>query len=768
MVHAQFIRSPYAHARIVDIDASAARGKVLLTATGDDIANNTSPRFDLFVPDLATKVDDYCLAYKKAVYSGQPVAVVVAESKYAAVDAAESIKVEYEPLEPITDPLISMRPETRSIHERVGSNLGFRKVFNYGDVESSFNSADYIVKERLRWHRFSSTPIECFGVIADYDKRHDTLTIISNNQRPAQCQTYVARALRMDGEKIRTITPDIGGAFGIKADNYGYITTISYLSRQLGRPVKFVETRTEHMLAGTHGNDITCDAEMAVKKNGKILGLRLKLIHDVGAFLRREPLGALNMITKQGTSVYRIDTLQADVNCVFTNKSTVASNRSYGKMQQCWIIERMIDKAARLLHIDPTEMRLLNLIDSPKQAYVTVTGSILDGGDYPYALRKVLELLDYEQWKRQQAEMRKKGKYIGIGVGFGVDANPSNFAIARLIDPVKMKMSGDSEAATIKIAPNGKIVVATGSVPQGQGHETTISQVVADELAVTPDDVYVLPGFDSSTHPFTPFSGTYASRFSVMSLGAIKGATKKIRDKVLDIASSQLEVSKDDLELDNAQITVKGTNKSISLKQVAATAWGDLALLPKGMEPGVQATFVYSPEYALPAKNGTVNLSLTYLYSVHAAVVEIDGETGELHVLKYAAVSDPGHQINPLIVEGQLQGYYAHQVGATLLEKFVYDENGQLLTSNFADYAVPTAVEIPDHESFTLENPSLFSAYGTRGCGEGGGSPISALTSAIENALEPLGISINSSHVTNQDIFRLMSDSRRNSKKPSS
>lgn len=740
MVYASIVRSPYAHAEIVSINTSRAE-KVpgfLKAFTCEEIVEETYPLGEnSWLGHPADKIRDYIVASGKARYQGEPVAVVVGENMGVAKDAAELVDVEYRPLKPLVEPEEAMEDKVNLIHSEMGSNIAWHRLFKFGDVDEAFSEADEIIKGRFHFHRFTSAPLETTGVVASYDKNTDTLTIWSNNQRPGFCGTFVSRALGMPYEKIRFIVPDIGGGFGNKTNTYTYLALIGYLAKKLGRPVKWVEDRREHLASGVAGNEIISYAELAVKRNGRILGFRQKLIADEGAYMRREPLGILNMNTRVAATVYDVKGYQTEVFCVLTNKAPISPNRSYGKMQQAYVVERLVNMAARKLGIDPLDIRLKNVIKPEQMPYRTPTGAIHDGGNYVGMLERARSLIDYDGWRRMQEEFRKNGRYIGIGIGIGMDANPANMSIFRLVNP-NAGISGDTEAALIEINDRGGILAATGSVPQGQGHETTIAQIIADELGVNPENVTVLPRFDTLTHPHTSYSGTYASRFSVMSLGAIKQAVEKLKDKIIKIAAHFLEVSPTDLEIRDGGVYVKGTDRHMTLSELAWKAWRDAGRLPEGIEPGLRVETVYRPNYPEPEPNGRGNYSLTYPVSVNVAVVEVDVETGAINILKYVAVDDPGVIINPLIVEGQIHGAWLHQYAGALYEKIVYDSNGQLMTSTFMDYTAPTAADVPGSDKITFDlfiTPSLFSAYGSRGVGEGGGAPISALANAVEDAV---------------------------------
>ena len=755
MLYAVLVRSPYAHARIKKIDLSKALEVpgVVCALTGEEVAECTSP-----VPNNLrepySEIEDYCLAVGKARYAGEAIAAIAVENKYLAEDILELVQVDYEALDPVVNPEKAMESESALVHENVPSNVVWQGKYDYGDVDGAFEEADLVVKDRLYFHRFTSAPLENTVVIADYDDRWETLTIWSNTQRPMFNHRFISHALGFPGEKIRYITPDIGGGFGIKNDIYPYMILIALLAMRAGKPVKWVETRTEHLSASAHGNEVIYDAELAVKKDGTITGLRARAVHDEGAYMRREPIGAINFI-RHATLAYTFQNLSMDLYCIATNKCPVGPNRSYGKMQQCFLVERLIDLAARRLELDPGEMRLKNFVQPDQMPYESPTGCILDGGDYPGTMKKALEMIDYSKVREEQARLRESGRYIGVGIAVGMDACPVSSSIQRMMNP-KLQMSGDSEAAWVKIAPDGQIVAAVGTSPQGHGHETVVSQIVADVLGVHPDDVYAVPAFDSSVNPSTPQSGTYASRFAVVGVGAVLGAALKVREKVLQIGAHLLgDVEVEELELEGGRVSVKESkDQSVSLDDIARTAWVDLANLPDDVEAGLFGHYVYRADFKLPVDEKRGNFSSTYSYAVTAMVVEVDIETGKIKILRIATVDDAGKRLNPLIVEGQVYGAIGHQLGAALYERLLYDESGQLLTSSFKDYCAPTAADFPKFEVDFVDTPSLATPWGSRGVGEGGGSPLIVVSSAVSDALAPFNVEITSSHVTSEDVLK--------------
>ncbi len=756
MLYAAILRSPYAHARIKRIDTSRAEKLpgVVATLTGEEVAKMSFSFPQMTLPP-ASNVKDYCMAVGKAKYAGEPVAAVVAESRYIAEDALEIIDVEYEELPPVLDAEKAIEPGSPVVHDEAGSNVIAHLNFDYGDVDRAFKQADFIIKAKFHYHRFSSAPLENYAAVVLQDPASHQLTIWCNNQMPMFFLPQFGRALNVAFDKIHIIAPDIGGGFGVKILSYPYIVLTALLSRKIGRPVKWIEERREHLAASSHGNERTIHAEAAVRKDGTILGIKAKTIDDDGAYARHEPASSV-IWAQVSPGCCKFKNLRMDVYAVFTDKCPVGPNRGYSRAQHQFMIERLLDRIARRLKLDPTVVRFRNYIKREDHPYITPNGCIYDGGDYSEAIRRTMKLIKYKGWRRKQAELRKQGRLIGIGIACALDSGANNFAQVQMINRA-LPLTGNSEAATVRVTPDGKVVVTLGTVPQGQAHETTTAQLVAQELGVSVDEVTVGPGFDSASHPYTLHSGTYASRFSVLGLNAAQGAAKRVREKILKIASHFLKVSPKRLAIANGEVHIEGSKKKgIGIRRIARYAYGNIVELPARMEPGLYATYVYRPPFKSPNMKNRGNLTMSYSYQAHAAVLEVDSETGKVRILDYAIVDDCGRIINPLIVEGQVHGAAAHGIGAALFEEFRYDENGQLLTSTFMDYMVPSAMDLSDIKTANMEIPSLINPIGAKGVGEGGGTPLQAIANAVEDALSPFGIEFDDSHVAPEKILTLL------------
>lgn len=760
MVHMAYLRSPHAHARIKEIrlDTALKAPGVVGSLTGEELARLVGPMpcWEGFVGDWA-KYPDYPMAVEKVRFSGEPVVAIAALERYLAEDAVDLIEVDYEPLPPITDPERAMESDSPLVFEQMGTNVCFHRTFPYGDVDGAFRQADFVLHERFHFHRYSSTPIETFGVIASYDWTSESLTIWSNDQLPAMIHGPLSFVLGIPGNKLRLITPEIGGSYGIKSAVIQHMTPAAAFSKKIGKPVRYIEDYREHLMGGAHGNERILYVDVAAKRDGEILGLRLKTLDDEGSVARfPEPVGVI-LWSHVVQGCYRIRNISLDCYAVLTNKCPVAANRGYGRMQHQFMLERVIDRVARELGLDPVDVRLKNLIRPEEFPYLATNGSLYDSGDYPGCLKKALDHIDFAFWRQEQKRLRAEGRHIGIGTVTIMDPGGTNQAEVSLVEP-RLKSNSAGEAATVRVETSGKVIVTTGAAPQGQGQETVAAQIVADELGLTPDDVYVTPGFDSSTHPFLGSSGMYSSRWASAGAGAVVSAARKVKEKIKRVAAHMLEATPEDMELSGGMVFVRGVpQKGLPLMVVSQVAHLNPSALPPGVEPGLNETSHYQFEKAnvIDEKN-RANFASTYANVVHAIVIEVDPETGEIQILKYAVVHDCGNMINPMMVDGQIHGAVVHSLGASLYEEFVYDENGQLLTNTFMDYLCPKATEVPDFIVDHLVSPSPFTVLGTKGMGEGSGPLPALFANAIEDALLPFGAKTTESHFKPEVVFRLL------------
>jgi 2-furoyl-CoA dehydrogenase large subunit len=767
MLHMRLVRSPYAHARVVSVDVSAAEQYpgVICTLTGAEVAKLTTPFIEIG-PDPSSRIQDYSMAVDVARYQGEPVAAVVAVNRRAAEDAAELINVDYEMLDPVIDAEFALSDKV-VLHENMATNKVWQGVFEYGDIKQAFDEAAHVVHiDRLHFHRFSSTPLENNAVIGQWDNKDDRVYFWTNNSFPTIGIQLIAPALGTRIDNIRCMTFDIGGSFGIKITNYPYMTLCALASRKAGgKPVKWAETRTEHMQASAHGNERTFrDTRVALDANGVITGIDSRHIDDCGAYPRYEPLGCV-IWSQVFPGVYGFKNARIDFSQVVTNKCPVGPNRGYSRMQHLWFLERVVDICAHELGIPPDEMRLRNFIQPEQFPYLTPNGCVYDSGNYPGMLKLAKELIGWDKWRQEQKKARAEGRRIGIGIGTTLDSGTNNFGQSRIVNP-NAPFSGNSQAANVKLDIYGEIVVSVGSVPQGQGHETVTSQVVADVLNVNPDMVTVRVGFDTERNVHTGHTGTYASQFAVSGLSAVHGAAQKLRSELLRLAAFAMNAPGEELELglgkQGAEVRVKGKDKAINYWALANIINVNNAGLPDELQDiTLNCRYTWRAPFKIPdieRKYG--NLTLTYSSQLHIAVVEIERGTFNPKILDYAAVDDCGTVINPRIVEGQVHGATAHGIGAALMETCAYDEAGNLVTSTFSEYTPIMPVNMPTLKCGYLETPSPHSYSGAKGMGEGGAAPIHTISAALQDALYGEGIYITDSFNNGDSIFRALEQRR--------
>ena len=745
MLHAAVLRSPHAHANIKSIDVSRAKELkgVVAVLTGPELPALTNP-----MPSrTGYPMKEYSMAVEKAVYAGQPVVAVAAESRGVAEDALDLIDVDYETLPAVVDPEEAMKPDAPVLFKDVGSNVFSTIKLEYGDVEGAFRDADLVLKERFSVHRYSSTPLEPDAVIADYDPTENLLTIYSNatGSHYLRAQT---KGFPVKGVRVRFVIPDIGGTFGERFSvALQDMTIASLLSWKAGKPVKYVKDRREMLMAGTNGaRDAVYYMELAVKKDGTILGHRLKDITNEGGSAYYA--GYYNTIKLTNiTGLYKMKSFSLDAYSVATNKGPGGSNRGLSKPHMGFVLERMVDLAAKKLNLDPAEMRRRNLIPREDLPYRTPSGNLIDAGNFQELLDKALEAVDYPNLRREQKRLRSKGRHVGIGITCNVDpggANPGREHMARGGSTLPgQRLTG----ATVRMDPLGKVTVQIAATNWGQSHETTTAQVVADELGVSPDDIEVSSVFDSLSNPWSSHSGTGADSFTSVDMGAIVSAARKVRAKIQSFAALLLRAEPEEVQLDGGMAFVVGDPKrSVPLADVAVSAYDRVRAesLPPGVEPGLHETAYYFYPYAdLPDKDKRVMAHNNYGSQVNVAVVEVDPETGKVSVLRYVVVHDAGVLINPAVVEGQIHGHVAHIVSAALGEEMIWDKEGQMITATFADYLKNTAEDSPDVEVLHVEYPSPFTATGSKAVGEGPTiTPFPAVANAVDDALSDFGVKI--------------------------
>jgi len=725
MLHGAILRSPLAHARIVSIDTSAAlqHPKVQAVVTGKDLEGLGLA----WVPTLSADTQAV-LATDKVRFQGQEVAFVIAEDRYAARDALELIDVEYEPLPVVVDARKALDPDAPVIRDDKEGKID-NHIFDWeaGDREATdavFASADVVVAEDMLYPRSHPAPMETCGAVADFDKVEGSLTLWCTTQAPHAHRTVYALVAGLPEHKIRVISPDIGGGFGGKVGIYpGYVCAVvgSILT---GKPVKWVEDRSENLMSTAFARDYVMRGEIAATRDGRILGVRVDVIADHGAFNAtaqptKYPAGFFHVFTGS----YDLQAAHCAVKGVYTNKAPggVAYACSFRITEAVYLIERMVDVLARELGADPAELRLKNLIRPDQFPYENKTGWVYDSGEYETALRKALEIAGYEQLRREQAERRARGELMGIGIGFfteAVGAGPRKH-----MDILGLGMA---DAAELRVHPTGKAMLGLSVQTQGQGHETTFAQIVAEELGIPPEDIEVVHG-DTDRTPFG--LGTYGSRSTPVSGAATAIVARKVREKARLIASAMLEVAPEDLEWEKGRWFVKGDpDKGATIQEIAMGAHGAVDL-PEGVEGGLDSETVYNPP------------NLTFPFGAYVCVVDVDPGTGKVTVRRFVAVDDCGTRINPMIIEGQIHGGLTDGVGMALMEIIAFDEEGNCLGGSLMDYLIPTALEVPDWETDFTVTPSPHHPIGAKGVGESAtvGSP-PTIVNAICDALAPYGV----------------------------
>ncbi|MCZ6450778.1 MAG: xanthine dehydrogenase family protein molybdopterin-binding subunit [Deltaproteobacteria bacterium] len=769
MYYAAVLRSPFPHAVIKSVDVSEAlkipgvRGVL----TGEDVARMSRP----FPQAVDEPLEYYCIAVDRARYVGEGVAVVVAEDRYLAEDALQAIRVDYDPLPAVVDVEKAIEESAPILHPKVGTNLINHRKLRYGDPDTAFAEADVIVGEKYFFPKYSSTPLETFAVIAEYEPAEDIFTVWSNFQGPFTMHPVSAAALKIPENRLRFIIPaDIGGGFGIKSSMFPQMVMTALAAKKMGVPVKYIEDRMEHLMSSSSGTDRVTTIEVAAKKDGTILGIRKKVLDNVGAYLRSPEPACMYRATGNQLGPYTIRNLAWDAYVVMTNKCPTGPNRGYGCQQLYFETERVVDLLAEKLAMDPSEVRRKNLIPKDQFPYSAATGGIYDSGDYLGCLEMALEKANYKKLRQEQERARKEGRLFGIGLATVVDPSVTNIGYITVAYLPEFRSSGkfnpksgSSETAVVKMDPLGQVSVIINTVPEGQGHETVAGQIVADELTISPDDVRVVSGLDTFTRFWSITTGTYSSRFASVGASAIAMAARRVREKLLKIAAHQLEADEEDLELVKGVIQVKGApDRKLPIRRVAGLAHWNQGELPEGMEPGIHASYTYNfPVSKAPDDKDRVDSSVTYGFIADLACVEIDPQTGQVEIKKYITVHDCGRILNPMLVEGQIYGSFVHGLGGAFYEEMAYDDSGQYLTGSFIDYMCPTAVESPELDIGHIESPSPFTVLGSKGCGESCTMSVPAcLANAVADALKPLGATVNRLPLKPNDIWQLIQDAK--------
>ena len=738
-----FVRSPYAHARILSIDthAAAAHPGVHAVITGEDVADVIKPlrvEFDPIAAPTHKSCDWPVLARGKVRFVGEMVVAVIATDRYVAEDAAALVEVEYDPLDVLWDMEQALEPDAPLAHEDWGDNVMQTLEASMGEVDAAFQAADCVVTERFTTGRHMSLPMETRGCLAAYESSTDSLTVWSSTQIPHVLRSNIALFLDFPEHHIRTIAPDVGGGFGPKAHVFPEEILIAFFARRFGCPIKWIEDRRENLAAAMHAKHQIVQAEIALKNDGTILGLKARFLNDVGAYSCFPFSSALEAghAASALPGPYKIPAYRYEAVSIVTNKVTLGAYRGVGLPIAILVIERLLNLGAQQLGLDPAEIRLRNMIRQEDHPYTTIAGAKIESGSHQESLRKALDMLGYDNFRAEQEQGRKAGRYLGVGLGCYIEGTAPGSSFFNLMGI----QVGGYESATVRMDVSGKVTVLTGSSSHGQGHQTTLAQVAADELGVAVADVKIV----QSDTALVPYGwGTWGSRTAVTSGGAIIRAATKIREKILRAASRLSEIPPDDLELANGMIrrTQDGT-PLMPIKAIAYQALVAPSKLPADEEPGLEATSHYEPPPA------------THSNATHLATVEVDVETGQISLLRYIVVEDCGRIINPIIVDGQIQGGVAQGIGTAMYEHAIYDENGQFLTGTLMDYLVPTAVDVPRVEIGHFETPSPDSLGGIKGIGEGGAiAPPAAIANAVADALSPFGAQVSDIPLTPERVL---------------
>jgi carbon-monoxide dehydrogenase large subunit len=742
MLHAAFLRSDYAHALLRSIDVSAARNRpgVVAVYTAEDMGDAWKPGPLLVSPPPI--VEDIVfhsrtqvpLVKDKVRLAGEPLAVVIAESRYIAEDALDHIMVELEPLGAVVDLEKALEPDAPLVHDDLDSNLAAHLAQKKGDYAAAREKADLIIKRRIVIDRGTAAAMENRGIVAQWDEKSQQLTLWDTTQAPIPIRNGLAGMFGLSTHQVRVIAPFVGGGFGPKIMMfYPEEVVLTWATLKLGRPIKWIEDRRENFFATNQERGQVHDAEIALTHDGRILGLRDDFLHDTGAY---DPYGLTVPLNTQCHALgpYKIPNYYGKLRVVFTNKPIVSPLRGAGRPQGVFVIERLLDLAAKELGIDPVEIRKRNFLPPDvfpydneiiDQAFVPL---VYDSGNYHPVLEKAAVMIGYDQFvKEEQPRLRAEGRHVGIGI----------------VSFIETTGIGPYEGARVTVETSGQISVATGVGTQGQGHFTSFAQIVADQLGVSPRDVHLVTGDTSEFHWGT---GTFASRGAVVAGNAVNAAASTVRDKILKLASQVLEAPEEELELKDGQVRVADIpRQSISLGELAVLANPLRGAVEPGTEPGLEATAYFGPKYGATASGA------------HAMILEVDRETMMVDIKRYILVEDCGTVINPLIVEGQLHGGVALGIGNSYYEQLIYDENGQLLNASFADYLIPTASEVPRVEIGHEETPSPLNPLGIKGVGEGGCIPVPALfAQAIEDALTDYDVEILEAPLSPNRLFELL------------
>jgi len=742
MAHFALLRSPMAHARIAAVDVSAARAipGVIAAFSGADLAEQLGslPTAWPVTPDMVSPPHPP-LAVDEVRYAGDAVAVVVARDRYTAADALEAISVDYDPLPAVVDLEAALAEGAPLVHADAGTNRCYVWPFSGGDYAAAKAGADVVVSRRFVQQRLLPTAMEPRAVVVDPVAASGEFTVYSATQIPHVLRLMLALTTGIPEQKIRVIAPDVGGGFGSKLDVYAEEVIGLILAQKLGRPVKWTESRSEGYQATIHGRGQIQDIEIAARRDGTILGLRVDLLADMGAYLQLVTAGVPLLGAFMYPAIYKMDAYSFTCTGVFTTKTPTDAYRGAGRPEATYAVERIIDELAHELGRDPVDLRRQNWIRHEEFPYTTIAGLTYDSGNYEAATAKALALFDYDGLRAEQAARRERDDPVQLGIGVSTFTEMCGLAPSRVLGSLSYG-AGGWEAAGIRMLPTGKVEVVTGASPHGQGHETAWSQIAADLLGVPFEDVEVIHG-DTQSSP--KGMDTYGSRSLVVGGVALHLAAGKVVDKARRIAAHLLEASEDDVQFDKGVFSVKGSPEAKLTIQEVALATFAAHNLPDGMEPSLDSDAVYDPE------------NFSYPHGTHLCAVEVDTETGRSTIRSYVCVDDVGSVINPLIVEGQVHGGLAQGIAQALYEEAAYDDDGNLLTGTMADYLLPSAADLPTFVTDRTETPATSNPLGVKGVGEAGTiASTPAVINAIVDALRPFGVNDVAMPATPERVWR--------------
>ena len=741
-LYAAILRSPHAHAEIAGIDSEAARHAdgVAAVLTGDDIKALTAS----LVVGVKAPVECWPIAVGRVRYVGEPVAVVIASDRYKAEDAVDLIDVRYRALSANIDPLKALSPESPVLHDGFGGNVASDRTFRYGDPDRAFAEAAHRISVDIRYPRNSCTPIETYGVVADYDASEDAFDILANFQGPFSIHAVISRALKVPGNRVRLRTPpDSGGSFGVKQGVFPYIVLLCAASRAVGRPVKWIEDRLEHLAASVSATNRATTLSAAVASDGRILALDWDQVEDCGAHLRAPEPATLYRMHGNLTGAYDIRHVAVRNRVVVTNKTPTGLNRGFGGPQVYFALERLVQRIAVELNLDPLDVIKRNLVPADAFPYRTATGALLDSGDYQEAIARGIAGGALDEMRARRDAARAEGRLYGIGYAAVVEPSVSNMGyITTVLTAAERRKAGPKNGAqataTVTLDPVGSITVHVASVPQGQGHRTVLSQVVADVFGLAPADVRVNTEIDTAKDAWSIASGNYASRFAAAVAGTAKLAAERIAARLARVAASQFNTDADDIMFANGSVSSKrNPDNRIAFSRLAALSHWAPGTLPDDVEQTIRETVFWTPpELTPPDDEDRINSSLCYGFIFDFCGIEIDRTTLMTRIDRYVTMHDCGTILHPAMVDGQIRGGFAQALGAALYEEYAYAPDGSFLTGTFADYLLPTTAEVPDPIILHMETPSPFTPLGSKGVGEGNcmSTPV-CIANAVADAL---------------------------------